>query len=62
MSQEIGIGKPGTVDEPVFQLMVIINPNEDRYKKRTGQQGRFIYFPIVRLYKTNDFLHFRGAK
>jgi hypothetical protein len=62
MSQEIRIGKPGAVDEPVFQLILIIKPNEDRYKKRAGHQGRLIYLTVIRLYETNDFLHFRAAK
>ena len=44
MAQEIGIGKTGAVYKPVFQEILIVKPNEHRYKKRTETRGQ-VYLP-----------------
>ena len=62
MPQEISIRQGGTIEKPVFEVVVIINPNEKCYKNRAGKKDSLVNLSVIRFYEADDFLHFRAAK
>jgi hypothetical protein len=62
MSHEIGIRQGGSIKKPVFEMVVIIDPNEKCYKNGGGKKDRLVNLTVIGFYEADDFLHFRVAK
>ena len=62
MTNDTGKEWPGFIDEPVFELMLVIQPDQNSDENRAKGKNKFIYLVIIRFYKTNDLLHFGRAK
>ena len=62
MPDKVRIWKRRSIEKPVFEMVVIIYPNEKCYKNRTGKKDGLVNLTVIRLYEANDFLHFRTAK
>jgi hypothetical protein len=62
MPQEISIGQGRTIEKPVFEVVVIINPDEKCYKNRAGKKDSLVNLTVISFYEADDFLHFRLAK
>ena len=60
MTNDSGKEWPGFIDEPVFELMLVIQPDQNSDENRAKGKDKFIYLVIIRFYKTKNFLHLGG--
>ena len=60
MTSDAGKERPGFIDEPVFKLVLVIQPDQKSDENRAKGKDKFIYLVIIRFYKTKNFLHLGG--
>jgi len=62
MPREICKWEGGTIEKPVFEMVVIINPDEKCCKNRAAKKDGLVNLTVIRFYEADDFLHVKTAK